>query len=292
MRTYICIDIGGTSIKHGVLQENLEFLEKGSCATPKTGGNKILEQVCEAAGAYLEKYPDICGICVSSAGMIDEETGTVTEANEALMPGYTGTKIAETLSGRFQLPCKVDNDVNCAALAEAMAGAGKSCGSSLMLTVGTGIGGAFVQNGKVLKGHTNSACEIGYMHIGESTFEELAATSSLVKKVADELKLTADEIDGKWIFEQIAQGNEVCKKAVDEMCETLALGISNVCYVLNPEMVIIGGGISAQKEYLLPRLEKAMDRYLIPAIRKHTRMEFAACQNDAGMLGAYFHYLC
>lgn len=98
----------------------------------------------------------------------------------------------------------------------------------LMLTVGTGIGGAFLERGKLLKGHTYSACEVGYMHMDGSSFEELAATSVLVKRTAKRLSKSCLEISGKWIFEQAQSGNKVCIEEIDRMCDILAKGIAIV----------------------------------------------------------------
>lgn len=119
-----------------------------------------------------------------------------------------------------------------------------------------------------------------------SSFEELAATSVLVKRTAKRLSKNCLEISGKWIFEQAQSGNEVCIEEIDRMCDLLAKGIANLCYVLNPEIVVIGGGISAQEDYLRPRIENGLERYLIPEIRKKTKLGFAKFGNHAGMLGA------
>lgn len=302
MSDYICIDIGGTSIKYGILRsfqerennkiydaEKLSFVKKGSIKTPRAGGKSILIALEEIIGIYLQEFSDIKGICISSAGIIDAENGYVISANEALMPGYTGTEITRSLFEKFRIPCTVDNDVNCAAWAEYYAGAAKDSHSSLMLTIGTGIGGAFIYRGELLRGFSNSGCEIGYLHMKNGkSFEELAATSVLVKKVAEKFELPYEKVDGKFVFEQISKGNELCIQMVDEMCDILGLGISNLCYVLNPEVVVLGGGISVQEAYLSDRINKALDIYLIPEIRKHTKLVFASYKNEAGMLGAYF----
>lgn len=291
MKHYICIDIGGTSIKHGVMDETLLFHRKSSSATPKTGGGDMRALVEEVIAGYLTEFPDSCGICISSAGIINSDLGFVLEANDELTPGYTGTQLAGPISARFGLPCYVENDVNCAALAEFYAGAAAPYTSSLTLTIGTGIGGAFILDGQLLKGHTYSACEVGYSHMTGGSFEELAATSVLVSKVASRLSLPAGSINGKWIFDQALSGNAVCITALEEMCDTLAKGIANLCYVLNPEVVVIGGGISGQEEYLRPLLEKGLAQYLIPPILEGTHLAFAKQKNDAGMIGAYYNFL-
>ena len=253
----ICIDIGGTAIKSGIMDENMNFLRTDVMDTPR-GGAGIMDAVLERISEYLSTAANPEAVCVSSAGIIDSDRGVVAEANENLIPGYTGMNISEKVRERFEIPCYVENDVNCAAMAEAYQGVGRGHSSMLMLTVGTGIGGAFLERGTLLKGHTYSACEGGYMLM----------------------------ISGKWIFEQAQSGNKVCIEEIDRMCDILAKGIANLCYVLNPEIVVIGGGISAQENYLRPRIEKGLDRYLIPEVRRKTKLGFAKFGNHAGMLGA------
>ena len=195
----ICIDIGGTAIKSGIMDENMNFLRTDVMDTPR-GGAGIMDAVLERISEYLSTAANPEAVCVSSAGIIDSDRGVVAEANENLIPGYTGMNISEKVRERFEIPCYVENDVNCAAMAEAYQGVGRGHSSMLMLTVGTGIGGAFLERGKLLKGHTYSACEVGYMHMDGSSFEELAATSVLVKRTAKRLSKSCLEISGKWIF--------------------------------------------------------------------------------------------
>ena len=289
MKQYICIDIGGTAIKYGVVQsgEIPEIIRTDSCKTPENG-TKILQKVFDIIEALKRNCEQTEAVCISSAGIVNSEEGCILEANDDLIPGYTGTKIADRVKEKFGTPCFVENDVNCAAMAEYYAGAAKGYHSMLMLTIGTGIGGAFIAGGKLLKGHTYSACEVGYMNMEEGTFEEIAATSALVARTAKRLHKTADAISGKWIFEQAQDGNEVCIEEIDRMCDILAKGISNICYVLNPEIVLLGGGISAQTDWLKPRIEMGMEKYLIPVIRKKTKLDFAKFKNQAGMIGAYY----
>lgn len=289
MKQYICIDIGGTAIKYGVVQsgEIPEIIQTDSCKTPENG-TKILRKVFDIIEGLKRNCGQTEAVCISSAGIVNSEEGCILEANDDLIPGYTGTKIADRVKEKFGIPCFVENDVNCAAMAEYYAGAAKGYYSMLMLTIGTGIGGAFIAGGKLLKGHTYSACEVGYMNMEEGTFEEIAATSALVARTAKRLHKTADAISGKWIFEQAQDGNEVCIEEIDRMCDILAKGISNICYVLNPEIVLLGGGISAQTDWLKPRIEMGMEKYLIPVIRKKTKLDFAKFKNQAGMIGAYY----
>ncbi len=290
MKQYICIDIGGTTIKYGVIQEDLTFLICDEIPTEaQTGGGPgVIKKIYDITEKLLSEYT-ICGIGVSTAGMVDCSTGTVTYA-APLIPNYTGTPVKQLMEERFSLPCEVENDVNCAGLAEHFAGASKGCQISLCLTIGTGIGGAIIIDDKVFHGFSGSGAEVGYLHLPGGQFQDLGASSILVKKVAAVKKVSPDSINGKYIFDQAKNGDLDCLRAIDEMTDILGMGIANICYVLNPEIVVLGGGIMAQKEFLYDRIRTAMDRYLIPSVSSRTKLAFAQNRNQAGMLGAYFHF--
>lgn len=291
MKEYICIDIGGTSIKHGVIQEDGHFLTMSELPTEAKafGGPGILDKARKIITEYCSQYHP-CGICVSTAGMVDCEKGRITYA-APLIPNYTGTEIKKTLEEEFHLPCEVENDVNCAGLAENFAGASKGCKISVCLTVGTGIGGAIIIDNKVFHGFSGSGCEIGYMHLPGGEFQDLGASSILVKKTAEYKQIPSENINGKYVFEQAKQGDADCIRAIEEMCDILGMGIANICYVVNPEIVVLGGGIMAQKAYLGEMLRKSLDKYLIPSVAQKTKLAFAENQNQAGMLGAFYNFM-
>lgn len=289
MKQYICIDIGGTSIKYGVLEQSGQFLTTNEMPTQAyLGGPSIMEKAKTIVRECLSSYTP-SGICISTAGMVDCEKGIITYA-APLIPNYTGTPIREILESEFHLPCEVENDVNCAGLAEYFSGAGKGTSICLCLTVGTGIGGAIIINDHVFHGFSGSGCEVGYMHLPGGSFQDLGASKTLVERVIEKKGGFSTDINGKWIFEHAKSGDSDCICAIDEMVNVLGMGIANICYVLNPEIVILGGGIMAQKDYLYDKIRDSIDRYLLPSISQHTRLAFAENQNHAGMLGAYYHF--
>ncbi|MEG0496002.1 MAG: ROK family protein, partial [Eubacterium sp.] len=208
-----------------------------------------------------------------------------------LMPHYTGTPLKKWVENTFNLPCTVENDVNCMGIAESMIGAGRGKKSCFCLTVGTGIGGCMVIDDQVYHGFSNSACEVGYLRLaGGKTFQECAATSVLVEKVAQMRRIDPSEIDGKIIFEQAKLGAEDCISAIDELVESLTEGIAGCVYILNPEIIILGGGITAQHDYLGARIIKALNTKIIESIRCKTTFAFAENGNDAGMIGALLNF--
>lgn len=290
MKNYVSIDIGGTSIKYGVMDENGAILEKASCDTQAAaGGPAIVEKVIGIVKTYKEKYP-LSGVCISTAGMVDVERGEIFFAGPQI-PNYIGTNWRNIIEERFHLPCEVENDVNCAGLAEVKHGVAVDSHICLCLTIGTGIGGCAVIDGQVFHGASGSGCEVGYMTMHGSTFQELAAASVLSKKVAERKNRTPEEMNGRVIFDLARAGDAVCIQEIDHLVEYLAEGIANICYVLNPDTVVLGGGIMAEVEYLEPRLNAALDEKMVSAIRKHTHIAFAKNRNDAGMLGAFYHFM-
>ena len=382
-KTYICLDIGGTYIKHGLLMENGEILTRGKVPTrAKEGGQAVFGQAVGLVEEYLKKEkmkissgsasgkretelpradrgepfivslgemsgagndlasdkeeslirqtqvgtefsetdetPDpagrISGIAISTAGMVDPETGTILHASDAI-PGYAGISYKAYMEERFHLPCAVENDVNCAGLAESISGAGQESRINLCLTVGPGIGGCLGVDGKVSHGASNSACEVGYMHLAPGAFQDEAATSALVRRVTGRKKAEAEKMlrgkehsatvqskknenfatvqpeiwDGFRIFEAAKAGYPICQEELDRLADLLGMGIANICFVINPERIILGGGIMEQEAYMKPRIEAALEKYLVPQIWKHTTVCMAAYQNNAGMLGALYH---
>ena len=231
----------------------------------------------------------VFGICISTAGMVDTKEGSIFFASP-LIPNYAGIQYKKILEERFHIPCEVENDVNCAGLAEYSSGAAKGSSIALILTVGTGIGGCIVIDGKVFRGFGNSACEVGYMHMGDSDFQTLGAASTLTKKVAQWKDEPQEKWDGRHVFEEAGRGDRLCIRAIDEMTDVLGRGIANICYVIDPEVVVLGGGIMAQEDFLKEKIENALKKYLVPGMAEHTRIAFARHRNDAGMLGAFYHF--
>lgn len=285
----MCIDIGGTMIKYGVVDDGGNFLWTAACETnASAGGAAIMHKVTELIRQVKESDRPI-GVCVSTAGMVDCERGIITYA-APLIPGYTGTNVKEIIREHCGLPCEVENDVNCAGIAEYFAGAARGTTSSLCLTIGTGIGGSMIVDGHVWRGFSGSACEIGYMHLPGGMFQDLASSRSLVDTVIKRRQSDGERIDGRYIFEQAKRGDSICICALEEMADILGMGIANLCYMFNPEIVVLGGGIMEREAEWRPMLTRSLSTYLLPTVREHTKVAFAKNGNLAGMLGAYYHY--
>ena len=292
MQYYVCIDIGGTAIKYGLADANGQFLQKDIMDTRarEDGAAGVQTKVLSIVDGYSGTY-ELAGVAISTAGIVDPEQGRILYAGAASFPGYTGTRLQELVEKSCGLPCTVENDVNCAGLGELWLGAGQQAKSMFCMTVGTGIGGCVILEGKVWHGAGYSAGEIGYMKVGGAgSLEDLASTRHMLLEAAKSHHMSGQALDGKQVFAWARAGDADAVNAIGHMVSTLAKGIANVCYVFNPELVVLGGGIMAQETYLKPRLLVELQELMPASILEHTTLAFAKLQNDAGMLGALYNF--
>ncbi len=208
MKHYMCFDIGGTSVKFGVAGENGTLLQKNEIPNVITqkGVDGLVESLASVTERYRQEY-DLRGIAVSTAGVVDPEKGLILYAPK-YFPGYPGTALGERLEKCCNLPCTVENDVNAAALGEYWLGAGQGAKSLFCITVGTGIGGCALLDGRVIHGAACFGGEAGLQHITpDSTWEEMASTRALIRNVAAAKGISETALDGRKIF-ALAQGGD------------------------------------------------------------------------------------
>ena len=296
---------GGSFILENVKGEIRRVLEelKGELTEGAEDGKEVAATVEQKAAATVEQKAAakvehkaetraeslLAGICISTAGMVDEIKGEIIHAGPQI-PEYKGTKWKEEIERTFSIPCEVENDVKCAGLGEYSFGSGKGTSSMLCLTIGTGIGGSFILNGEVYHGTSHSAMEIGYMQIPGGMFQRMASTSALVKRVASRKGEPEELWNGKRIFEEVAKEDKICLEELDRLCDALSIGLSNLCYAFNPECIVLGGGIMEQKDILLPKIWGHLQEHLVPIVAENTRLLAASLGNRAGLLGAYVHF--
>lgn len=290
MNTFACIDIGGTAIKYGLIDAQGTVLFSDEAPTEaRKGGDALAEKVRGLAAALIEKDPTLKGIAISSAGVVNTDKAEIIHASDAI-PGYRGINYKDRLK-EFNLPVEMENDVNCAGLCETASGPAANSRPAMVLTVGTGIGGCLVTEDGLYHGNTYSACEVGYFPINGIPFEKQASTSAMVRELAAMKNEPEENWNGRRIFEEAEKGDQDCQEAIDRLCDRLGEGIAALCFILNPESVILGGGIMARDDMLRPKIEASFQKHSIPLIADSTRLEFAASQNAAGMKGALVHFL-
>lgn len=287
----LALDIGGTAIKYGVFNSTTakigNVLEKETPRSETT--NYIMETVIQIVKEVKEAH-DIQGIAVSTAGVVDPQTGHIVFAGPTI-PNYTNTAIKQIIEETFHIPCEVENDVNCAALGEWWQGAGQGSESLVCVTIGTGVGGAVILNGALWHGSAFSAGEIGYLPIsnGKALQDEASATA-LVAAYSDLSGIPREDLNGKIIFEHAKAGEEKAIKAIDNMLTALNQGLLAVTYLISPDTIIIGGGVAVQKEYLEEKIASKLKKGLVSTRMLPEKIKCAELGNSAGMLGAVYHF--
>lgn len=283
----LAFDIGGTEIKYAFCDENFNLSEKKSVPTnAHEGGKRIIERIVE----IIKDCGGADRIGISTAGQVDSTKGEIIFATDSI-PGYTGTKIKEIIEAETGIPTAVENDVNSAAIGEAVFGAAKGCPNFICLTYGTGIGGAIFFDGKLFTGNSFSAGEFGHIvtHAGgrectcggKGCYETYASSSALVKSVRDKL---GREMNGREIFDDFE--NPEIKKLIDEWIDEIVIGLKSLVYIFNPSLIVAGGGIMS-REYITDEINKRLQAELMNSFRK-VKVVKALMGNDANKLGAAY----
>lgn len=287
----IGIDIGGTTIKADLYDDfgtSLnQFKEIETIIDYDLGTNQILNQVCDLIGEYILHY-SIDGVGISTAGVVNANTGEIIYAGYTI-PGYIGVNFTSEIEKRFGLSTFVENDVNCAALGELWKGQAKDKKNVVMVTIGTGIGGSIIVNGQIVNGFNYTAGEVGYIPVGNSDWQSKASTTALIHLY--QKKSLKTNQTGRTFFTDLSSGDKVAKETFEIFVENLTKGLLTISYLLNPEILILGGGIMAKKDILLPEIQSslaknAMDNRFLPK-----NVVAATLGNEAGRIGAVKNFL-
>ncbi len=281
---YACIDIGGTAIKYAMMTENGQILTRDQRPTEveKDGSGDIPRKIASIVRDLQKDCGKAAGVAVCSPGLIEAERGKVIFAGPTF-PGYSGMKLREEIEALTNLPCTVENDVNAAGLGESWLGAGKGVKSAFCVFVGTGIGGALVLDGHLVHGASAAAGEIGYLPLSAGSLEETASVTALLKKTG--------AATGEEVFNRTEAGDEKALAALEDMARNIACGLAEICCIVNPEVLIMGGAVMAQQEFFEPRLNKYLQEMLPAALLTNTRIAFAQLGTAAGFTGALRHFL-
>lgn len=292
----IGIDIGGTTTKIGLVDIHQKLIASTVMDTnAKRPAEEVIGEMATRTLDLLEDQGiamDQCiGVGIGVPGTIDSKRGIVKYSNNIQWENVELTKI---MGAYLPIPIRIANDADCAALGEAVAGAGKECQDVIMLTLGTGVGGGIIQDGKIYEGKGLGGSELGHMVIVENgeactcgrkgCLEAYASATALMREAK---KATGEDLKPKEIFEGARAGDPKLQQLVQNYIGKLGTGIVNIVNIFRPQLVILGGGISAQEEDLLPPLREMMkagcfggEKGELPEIEK------AALGNEAGMIGA------
>ena len=286
MKNLAVIDIGGTSIKFGAWVNN-ELITLGSEPTPDNIASfyKILKhRVDEIKAAYA----DISGVAISSPGAVNKEARQIDGASAIRY--IHGFPIFEQLETLFDLPVSIENDANCAALAEVANGTGKDNKNVLFLVLGTGIGGAIIIDGKIFHGSHLYGGEFGFMLVNDhETLSEACSPVNLARKYNE---ITGEGLTGKEVFDLADQGNQIAYELREKMLKSLAVSIYNLQYSYDPEKFILGGGVSNNPR-LLPLLKKKIHEVVasVPIAEIEPEVELCQFKSNANLYGAVVDFL-
>lgn len=284
----LALDIGGTDIKYGIINESFDILEAHKTPTnAHLGGAHIIDTIIDIS----KNYTNIDKIAISTAGQVDSHSGVIVYATDTI-PNYTGTRLKEAVEKETGILTVVENDVNSAAYGEAHFGAGKGYDSFICLTYGTGIGGAIFLNGDVFKGSGFSAGEMGHIitHAGgkactcggNGCYEQYASTSALLRAVNE---ISSTPLNSFEIFSKM-NSDEKIKSAVDSWIDEIIIGLISIIYTFNPPLIILGGGIM-NEEYIINSINERLPSRLMESFR-NVKIKRATLGNKASMLGASY----
>lgn len=307
----IGVDLGGTTIKFAILTAEGEIQQKWSLRTNILDeGSHIVPDIIESINHHIDLYKmsrdQFIGIGMGTPGTVDRDNGTVIGAYN--LNWKTLQPVKKQIEAGTGLKFAIDNDANCAGLGERWKGAGNDGDDVAFITLGTGVGGGLIANRQLLHGIGGAAGEVGHIivqpngyqctcgnhgcleqyasatgvvHLAQDLAEEYEGTSRLKKMIDD-----GDEITSKIVFDLAKERDYLANKVVDKVCYYLGLACANISNTLNPEFVVIGGGVSAAGDFLLKRVQKNFNEFAFATVRTSTQLKLAELGNDAGVIGA------
>ncbi|MDC3418030.1 ROK family glucokinase [Aquibacillus salsiterrae] len=310
MKKIIGVDLGGTTTKFAILNEAGEIEQKWSISTDiEREGINIVPNIIDSINQQLSQSglssTDVLGIGMGSPGSVDIDKGTVIGAYN--LNWKTLQQVKEQIEAGTSIPFYIDNDANVAALGEQWKGAGEGNANVVFITLGTGVGGGVVAEGKLVHG-AGTAGEIGHMNVDPNGYEctcgnvgcleTVASATGVVHLAQDyaegyagdsELKGLIDqkqEITAKIVFDQAKKRDPLAKKVVDKFSFYLGLACGNIANILSPNAIVIGGGVSAAGDVLVDGVREYFEKYAFPPVKTSTEIKLAQLGNDAGVIGA------
>lgn len=293
------IDIGGTNAKIALVEDDGTVVGQDSVPTaPERGPEVFADTVGRSAKEMADEvgvnWENVTGAGVGIAAFLDVPRGYV---EESVNLHWYDVPIVELLEKSLGKSVVIDNDANVAALGEVWIGAGQAAAAALCVTLGTGVGGGIVIDGHIYRGISTMAGEIGHIQVKNDGFlcncghygclETLASATALVREgKAAGLTATSGELTSRDIFHQAAEGNAVAQKVIDDMVYWLALGLSIGSNILNPDVIVIGGGVVGAGDALLLPLRQAFQNEALQRVSRVCKIVPATLGSQAGVLGA------
>ena len=310
MKKVLAFDLGGTKFAFGVVAENGEVIGSDKIETlAKQGPEQAIQRVNLAAQSLLKKLnikpEELIGIGIASPGPLDISKGCVDGSPN--LPGWTGYSIEAGLSTFFNLPARIDNDANAAALGEYKFGAGKNKKNMVYITVSTGIGGGVIVDGRLMRGANGNAAELGHLTLNingpacpcgaNGCFEMYASGTAIARRTREAIQAgtqsqilnlagSIEDITTHHILGALQKNDALAQKIWNETTEYLGRGLAVVINTFNPELIVVGGGVTAAGDLLFkPVREKAL-RYAFPRLAAVCSIVPAGLGSNVGVVGA------
>ncbi len=306
MQKYVVgVDLGGTKISAALSNLNGEVISQTTVPTKAEEGeipvlNRIIDSIEKVIKDGAVGYEDIKSIGIGSPGPLDAEKGTIIYTPNLPFKNFN---LVDPIKNKFGVPVFLDNDANVAAIGEYMFGAGRGAKHIVFFTVSTGVGGGAVLNGKVYRGHTSNALEIGHMTVAPDgprcncgNIGCVEATSSgtaiakrgqeaITSKVETSLR-KYDKITSYEVFTEAAAGDEVCKDIIDNALNYLGIAVANAVSIFDPEIIIIGGGVSKAGDIVFDTVRNVVNKRCFKSMAESVKIVPAGLGTDAGVIGA------
>lgn len=298
MDCYAGFDIGGTDLKFGIVRSDGTLLCQTKIPTPYGQADRLTDAMCDLVIAHRDKYP-VAAIGIGCTGYADKKAGILRQVDNLGMPEI---RFREKLEERLHLPVRVDNDVQVALIAEHRQGAGQNARDLIYVALGTGVGGAFLLDGRFYRGHANGGGEIGHLVIRaggrlcscgmRGCLEQYASVAALIKDVKKAYRKQgrleqAEIVDGKSIFAALRANDALTWSVYAKFLDYLSVGLISLMSLFEPEKIIIGGAFSNEGDYFAGHVTGALmklDTY--PQYYANIKVEMARLGNQAGMIGA------
>ena len=287
------IDVGGTFIKHALMDENSNILERGKVPTPKSNRDDFISAVVN----IHKSYSNAEGIALSMPGIIDAVNGVC--ITSGALEYNNGLRVIDALQSIVPVKITVENDAKCAALAEASSGALADVSDGFVLIFGTAIGGAFIKDHKIHRGAHFSAGEVSFTitDIDGSPTEEnfwgfQCGVPQLLESYAQKINAPVENVSGEIFFDAVNQNDPVAVNCLERFTRRIAVQIFNLQMLFDPQRFAVGGGISAQQSFI-DHINKNIDRLRAECRFNLPSPTVVACkfQNDANLIGALQHFL-
>jgi len=300
-KRYVGIDLGGTNLKLGLVSAAGEVLASHSVPTEADRGPAhVLSRMAAAVGDLCAKAglraADAAAVGVGSPGPVDTARGVVLQTPN--MAGWKNVPVTAVLRKKLRRPVRLENDANAAAYGEFRCGAARGTSDMFLLTLGTGIGGGIVLGGRLFRGTSDTGAELGHIIIqgggrvcgcgNRGCLEAYASATAVVERFRQEAGVipNRNEFSCKDIFDAAAQGQGIARRIVAETADYLAVGITSLLHVLNPEMVVLTGGMMGAGKPFLDRIRRGVREMAFPSASRACRICWSTLGGDAGIIGA------